>query len=111
MRHTLRRLVLGVPDFIEISEDEFLKFKSTQENLLAVLNIEATFDLLLENYAEFECNFLGLSFRLSLFGEHREPLWAYREMNRRITNLLSSARLYLDQVPKDLNSIYGKNSP
>jgi hypothetical protein len=25
-------------------------------------------------------------------------------------NFLSSARLYLDQVPQDLNSIYGKNS-
>jgi hypothetical protein len=34
--------------------------KSTQEKLLIVLNIEETFDLLLENYAEFERDFLDL---------------------------------------------------
>jgi hypothetical protein len=110
MRYTLKRRVLGAPDFIEISEDEFNQWKSTQENLLAVLNIEATFDLFLENYAEFERDFLGLSHRLSLFHAHGEPLGPYREMNRRMMNLLSSARLYLDQVPQDLNSIDGKRS-
>jgi hypothetical protein len=110
MRYTLKRRVLGAPDVIEISKDEFDQWQSTQEHLLDVLNIEATFDLLLENYAEFERDLLDLSHRLSLFREHGEPLGLYREMNRRVTNLLSSARLYLDQVPQDLNSIYGKKS-
>ena len=53
MRYALRRLVMGVRDFIEISEGEFNTLKLAQEKLLDVLNIEATFDLL-ENYAEFE---------------------------------------------------------
>lgn len=64
MRYTLRRLVFGEPGCIEISEVEFAKLKSTQEKLLIVLNIEETFDLLLENYenyAEFERDFLCLS--------------------------------------------------
>jgi hypothetical protein len=110
MRYTLKRRVLGIPDFIEISEVEFNQWKSIQANLLAVLNIEATFDLFLENYAEFERDFSGLSHRLWLFREYGEPLGPYREMNRRMMNLLSSARLYLDQVPQDLNAIYGKKS-
>jgi hypothetical protein len=80
--------------------------KSTQEKLLIVLNIEETFDLLLENYAEIERDFLGLSLRLSFFGERGEPLRPYREMNHRIANLLSRACLYIDQVPHNLHSIY-----
>lgn len=110
MRYRLRRLVLGVPAFIEISKDEFEQLKRTQKNLLNVLNIEATFDLLLENYAEFERECLGLGLRLALFARHGEPLGAYREMNRRVVNLLSSARLYTEQVPKELDAIYGEGS-
>jgi hypothetical protein len=110
MRYALRRLVLGVRDFIEISEDEFNTLKLTQEKLLDVLNIEATFDLLLENYTEFEQDLLRLGLRLSLFGEHGEPLGPRREMNRRLSNLLSSARFYLHRVPQDLNTIYGASS-
>ncbi len=68
MRYTLRRIVTGVRDFIEISEDEFTTLKLTQEKLLGVLNIEATFDLLLENYAEFEQDLLRLSL-VSLVGD------------------------------------------
>jgi hypothetical protein len=110
MRYTLRRLVLGELRFIELSEDEFTTLEATQEKLLVVLDIEGTFDLLLETYAEFERDFLGLNLRLSLFGERGEPLETYREMNCRIANLLSSACLYIDQVPHNLHAIYGKRS-
>lgn len=109
MRYTLKRRVFAGPDFIEISQHEFNRWKCTQSELLSVLNIEATFDLLLENYAEFERDFLAINHRLSLFQEHGEPLGPYREMNRRMVNLLSSARLYLDEVPQDLHAIYPKN--
>ena len=87
------------------------QWKSTQEHLVTAYNIEATFDLLLENYAEFEQDFLRLSLRLSLFGEQGEPLAPRRAMNRRVTNLLSSVRLYLDQVTRELNFIGGDQSP
>ncbi len=107
----MERRVLGVPDFILISEDAFNQWRSTQEYLVTAYNIEATFDLLLENYAEFEQDILRLSLRLSLFGDHGEPLAPRREMNRRVTNLLSSVRLYLDQVTRELTSICGDKSP
>jgi hypothetical protein len=45
-----------------------------------------------------------------LFRPHGEPLGPQREINRRMANLLSSARLYVEQVPKDLAAIYGKSS-
>ena len=106
MRYTLKRRGLGASGFIEISEDEFNQWKSTQTKLFTVLNIEVTFDLLLENYAEFERDCLGLSHRLLLFRQHGEPLAPKREINRRMANLLSSARLYVEQVPQDLDAIY-----
>ena len=53
---------------------------------------------------------MGTVLRLALFGEHWEPLGPYREVNRRVANLLSSVRFYLDQVPQEINSIYGKKS-
>jgi hypothetical protein len=104
----MKRRVIGAPDFLDISENEFHQCKSAHTHLLTVLNIEITFDLFLENYAEFERDYLDLSLRLSLFGKHGEPLGPYREMNRRLTNLLSSACLYLDQAPHNLNAIYGE---
>jgi hypothetical protein len=110
MRYTLKRRVTGDPGFLDISEDEFYQCKSAHTHLLTVLNIEATFDLLLENYAEFERDCLGLSHRFLLFRQHGEPLGPKREINRRMANLLSSARLYVEQVPKDLDVIYGQYS-
>ena len=106
MRYTLKRRVMGAPGFLDISEDEFQRCKSAHTRLLTVLNIEVTFDLLLENYAEFERDCLGLSHRFLLFRRHGEPLGPKREINRRMANLLSSARLYVEQVPKDLDAIY-----
>jgi hypothetical protein len=106
VRYTLKRRVLGAPDFGEISEDEFNQWKSAQNNLLVVLSIEVTFDILLENYAEFERDCLGLSHRFLLFHQHGEALRPKREINRRMVNLLSNARLYVEQVPQDLDAIY-----
>jgi hypothetical protein len=97
---------MGAPDFLDISQDAFTQWESAQRNLFTVLNIEVTFDLLLENYAEFERDCLGLSHRFLLFRRHGEPLGPKREINRRMANLLSSARLYVEQVPQDLDAIY-----
>jgi hypothetical protein len=71
--------------------------------LISLLDIEVTFDLYLENNIEFEQVFLCLSLCLSLFGEEGERLEVYRELNRRLINLLSSARLCLDQIPRELD--------
>jgi hypothetical protein len=111
MRYTLKRRVLGVPDFIEISHDDFNQWKSAQRNLIAAFNIEQTFDLFLENYAEFARDCLDLSLRASLFSKDEETLRPYREVNRRLMNLLSSGRLYTSQVPRELNSFRRGRSP
>ena len=110
MRYTIVPGVTGIRGSIEISADEFNKLRRTQKDLIYVLNSEETFDLVLENYAEFESDLLRLGVRSSLFGEHGEALGPRREINRRLANLLSSAYLYIEQVRQDLEAIYGKRS-
>jgi hypothetical protein len=80
MRYAIIPGVTGIPGSIEISVDEFTKLRSIQKQLIYILNIEETFDLLLENYAELESDLLRLSVRFSLFGEHGEPLGPRREI-------------------------------
>jgi hypothetical protein len=110
MKYAITPGVTGIRGSIDISADEFTKLRSAQKQLIYFLNIEETFDLLLENYAEFESDLLRLGVRFSLFGEHGEPLGPRREINRRLANLLSSAYLYVEQVRQDLEAVYGIRS-
>ena len=63
MRYAITPGVIGIPGSIDIPADEFAKLRSAQRDLIYALNIEETFDLLLENYAEFESDLLRLSLR------------------------------------------------
>jgi hypothetical protein len=110
MRYAITPGVFGIPGSIAIPADEFTKVRSAQKHLIYFLNSEETFDLLLENYAEFESDLLRLGHRLLLFGEHGEPLGSHREINRRLANLLSSVYLYVEQVRQDLEAVYGKRT-
>jgi hypothetical protein len=110
LRYAITSGVMDGSNPIYIAKDEFAELKRTQGRLTSVLDIETTFDLLLENYTEFEQDFLCLILRSSLFGEEGERLEVYQEMNRRLMNLLSSARLYLDQILQELSSFYGNDS-
>ncbi len=74
-----------------------------------MIGIEQKFDLVIENYADYERELLELSLRHSL---HQDFRWAgfqdqIAAVSRRLANLLSAARLYLDQVTHDLRSTFG----
>ena len=68
--------------------------------------------MLLENYRDLEQYLLDATLRYMLF---EEPAWPrlvaiIYEAARRVQNLLSTARLYLDQVKHDLSSMYGSEN-
>ena len=75
-------------------------------------NAEEKFDLILENFAEYEQTLLELAFQHSLYHGTIEELLdgSLILINRRLSNLLSSARLYIDQIAHELSEIYGKKS-
>jgi hypothetical protein len=93
--------------FIEISEAEFQRLKLAKNQLASSLAIEAKFDLVLGNYAEFEHEILILAAQkmvysgLSWSSMHVDT----QKVNRRVVNLLSAGRLYIDQTKHEAHSL------
>lgn len=97
---------------VEIDEASFIATRNAKHALVKMIGIEQKFDLLLENYADYERELLELRLRRSLRIDHE---WASFQddiaaVARRLANLLSAARLFLDQVKHDLSSTFGHDS-
>jgi hypothetical protein len=96
-------------DGFDVSAAEFEQIVGARRGLLAVLAIEEKFNLLLENYAEFEADLLTRSLRRLVFAESG---WSglqddIHAVNRRLANVLSSTRLYIDQILHELSALSG----
>jgi hypothetical protein len=112
MQYSITKPFIGYTDFIEISCDEYEAVKIAKQNLLEALTIEEKFNLVLENYAEFERELLELSLNHMMVFDH-DWFSFQREIytiNRRIINLLTTCRLYISQVLHNVNSIYGEKA-
>lgn len=105
----LTRNVLGFDAFIELSPEEYSQIVTAKRRLVAALELEETFDLLLANYVEYERALFDSS--LTTLLHHRWDWSAFREdralLNRRIVNLLSSTRLYIDQSKRYARRVDG----
>lgn len=99
-------------DYVCISRAQFDDAKSARKGLLDALSIEEKFDILTENYFEFERDLLEITLRNTLFHEKN---WSSFQseihlIDRRIINLLTTSRLYLDQLNHQVSSTYGQAS-
>lgn len=112
MDYRLQRYVFGSPAFVDISEKEYVDIKSAKANLLEALFIEQKFDAVIENYLELEMCFLEISANhmilrnISYTRFHNEK----NLVNRRLINLLSASRSYLDQTKHHFHNIFGEDS-
>jgi hypothetical protein len=111
MPYFLGCFILDDKNRVEITENVYSQIKTHKRNLIHSLDIEERFDLFLANYMEFESELLSMSLRHNIY----LPKWGYREfaeervlLNRRISNLLSSCKLYLDQLEHSLKGIWGE---
>lgn len=107
MDYGLTRVVIGSPKFIVLTEKEYEEIKRSRDLLSEVLFIEQKFDLLIDDYLEFETELLEIGAREMVRGargwtEFQD--WR-NHMNRRVVNLLSAARLYLDHTRHHLGKI------
>lgn len=105
----ITRVAGGEQRFIEVDKDLFHASGEAKDNLVTALVIEEKLVLLLENYEEFEKVLLDsalhrLIFRSTSWSDYISHLYA---SNRRLVNLLTACRLYVDHIQHDLNSIYG----
>jgi hypothetical protein len=96
----------------EIDETEFTRIREARDLILTVVLIDEKFGMVLENYLEFEQTLLDISLRYMVFAdtEFRTIMGMVFQTSRRIQNLLSSAKLYVDQVRHDLSTLYGRDS-
>lgn len=109
MRYLLKRLVLGSPEFVEISHSEYENIAEAREGLSQALSAEERLDLLLTNYAEYEQELLSQSLSEMLFPSQdwSSSMSELYLTNRRLVNLLTTCRLYVDQIPHVLAELYG----
>lgn len=97
----LQLIGIGAPPRLDLTESQFHAIAKASEVLSAAFYIEENFELLLGNYIELESS--ALSIAASSFVrqpiEYADFSSTRVEMNRRAVNLLSTARLYIDQLP------------
>jgi hypothetical protein len=112
MKYIIRPRLAGSIEVIEIDEQEYKDIKIAKANLLELLYIEEDFDLVLENYIEYEIELLSIASRTMIFpnDDYYSISRDRKTISRRIMNLLSTCRAYLDQCAHHLDNIYGKNS-
>lgn len=112
MEHGLARLVIGSRKFVVLSQSEYDDIRLARNLLLQGLFIEQKFDLLIDDYLEFETELLEIGARQMIRGggSWTEFQDQRNHMNRRVVNLLSAARLYLDHTLHHLGNIDSTNA-
>jgi hypothetical protein len=112
MKYSITTIVAGSPGFIEIDEAEYLLIKSARQILFEMLFLEEQLDLVTENFYEYETELLAIASRMMIFSND-DQLSMSRERNligRRIVNLLTAGRMYIDQSVQHIERMYGTNS-
>ncbi len=105
--YELRRQALDSKNAVRIDETKYAKLAHAQKALLHALYIEEKLYLLLENFVEYEGELLSVGLSRMVF--QRNDYTEFRDdvslINRRLVNLLSACRAYLDSLLHHVNQI------
>lgn len=108
MSFVIRKFAIGVGNkTVPSSKEDFDALNAASDGLVLALAIEEKFDILIANFAELERDLLTVSLEDMIYLEEDVRLAGRDDrmlFNRRLSNLLSSARMYRDQVKADLNA-------
>jgi len=112
MKYYLTDFIYEKQEFYEISEDIYKNLLLSKSNLFQVLFIEEKLDLVVENYTEYEMELLNSSIHQMLYHNNNWSSYSndINRISRRIVNLLTTSRLYLDHIIHHLNILYGSNN-
>lgn len=108
MVYNLRIWTLVHGPGIALTESEYDSIVAAMKHIYLARDIKEKLDLLLENFIEYERDLLALGVQHSLF----PPLDDLRRdierqlVNRRVANLLSSARMYCDQLRHSISRLF-----
>lgn len=113
MKYGLTLVMLGdcIP-FLEVTKQEFEEITASKSALLHAVYIEDKFDIVLQNYADVEIELLSRSVNDVLFRTTgwTESMSKLHQIGRRLINLLSTGRLYEDQVEHNFSELFGNSS-
>lgn len=106
MKYFVRRFTLDCIKVKEIDQSIFDALKDSRELLYSARVIEEKYDLLIQNYLEFEQEVLSKLVENMVTNQiGYDDFYELRSvLNRRIVNFLTSAKLYSDQIQKHVNT-------
>ena len=112
MKYILTIHSIGEREIVYISQEEYERCKKSKESLLESLHIEEKMNVVIENYREFEMMLLDYTMRHAIYNEVSWSIFneERNNINRRLANLLTACRLYLDHLVHHLNIIFGSAS-
>lgn len=103
MRHYLRNHVLANDPEVDISADEYLALREARNVLTNAFAIEEKYEILITNYFDLEKSLLEITAKNVVWRglDYSDFYEVQLELNIRMVNLLTGARLYLDQLPQN----------
>lgn len=110
MRYVIRSMVIAHSVTIEITKEEYEAALRARAALNELIAVEEKYDALMENYVELEETLHNLGIRTLAFVErhYEEMITPLNLVSRRVSNLLSSARLYRDALPQHASRLLGR---
>lgn len=108
----MRYGIFKYPVFVEISENEYVQIKSATKNLFEVLFLEEKLDLVTGDFLEYETELLSIASRMMIY--RNDDYFSINNdrviVGRRVMNLMSACRMYLDQCIHHITNLYGDDS-
>lgn len=102
MEYYLHPQTLAANPRLSLTHDEFDDLASAHKALSSALYLEQTYDLVISNHEELELSVFEISLKSMIFSHHTHENF-YTDtclINRRMQNLLSAAKLYIDHLPQ-----------
>jgi hypothetical protein len=96
--------VLGKVPEIEITEDEYSELENARNILSGALAIEEKYEIVIVNYLDFEKEMLSRTAEDMIRSDkgYSDMFEVRLHLNTRLLNLLTAARLYVDQLSQDV---------
>ncbi|MGC5776663.1 hypothetical protein [Paenibacillus pabuli] len=109
-RYIISGVGLSKEEYIEISREDMERLRDTKTRLINLMYFEEKFDILLENFLEYEQEVFRATLNKIYFPasslDWSAGIGDIHAINRRLINLLTTTKLYLDQAVHDLNSVF-----
>lgn len=106
MKYTIRVWAMGSYPEVDIDEEKFDELKKARRCLSGALAIEEKYELLLSNYIDLEKECVGAStdYMVRNVTDYGGFFDIRLTLNRRIVNLLTSTKLYIDQIQQHVKA-------